>query len=492
MKRIIAAIILTASISIPLAAAAPETERPNIVFFIADDWSQADLGCYGNPTIQTPNIDALAAQGRRFDEAYLTTSSCSPSRSSIITGRYPHNTGAPELHAILPDEQIRFPELLRESGYYTVLSGKNHMFRGSEDRAFDVISEGGRPAGSEDWVEQLHNRPKDKPFFFWFAAYDGHRAWQINDKAPIYDPADVIVPPYLVDTEVVRQDLAHYYHEISRFDHYIGLVKAELRRQGILENTLIVVASDNGRPFPRDKGYLYDSGIKTPWVVHYPPLIQEPGPTDRFVSAIDLSATCLELAGVEIPEAVQGQSFVPILKDAAAVVREVLFAEHNWHVYQSHERMVRFRDYLYIKNNYPDIPNLMYESDTRYPSGKELWAAHAAGQTLWHQQQLFGHPLPAEQLFQVSRDPHQLWNLVDLPAYAGALNQARRLLADWTEQTGDSIPENPTPDRHDPPRIVDRAIIPRGERHGPANPHAEFPGTSNQATKINHPGPIKL
>lgn len=472
-------------------AADAADQRPNMVFIIADDMSVNDFGCYGNPVVQTPSIDQLAAGGMRFDNAYLTTSSCSPTRCSIITGRYPHNTGAPELHSKLPDGQIRFPELLKEAGYYTVLSGKNHMFS-YEDRAFDKMARGKGPSGSEDWVDFLKERPKDKPFFFWLASYDGHRAWDINDEAPIYDPDTVIVPPYLVDTPAVRQDLANYYHEVSRFDYYIGLVAEELERQGVLENTLIVVASDNGRPFPRDKVYLYDSGIKTPWVVHYPKMVQAPAATDSFVSVIDLSATCLELAGVEAPDAIQGQSFVPILKDPEADVREVVFAEHNWHVYQSHERMVRFGDYLYIKNNHPDMPNLGHESDMVYVSGKELWKAHAAGETQWHQQQVFAVPSPAEQLFHVSRDPHQLWNVVEQPAYAKALKQARSLLADWTEQTGDTMPENPTPDRRDPPRIVDGEIIPMGEKHGKQNPHAEFPGAAKNAAQNNHPGPIRL
>jgi len=469
----------------------PGPPRPNIIFFIADDWSQKDVGCYGNPVIRTPNIDALAAKGMRFDNAYLTTSSCSPSRNSIITGRYPHNTGAPELHSRLPDDQLRFPELLRRAGYYTALSGKNHMF-GWEDRAFDQMSRGVGPGGSEEWLDFVRTRPKDKPFFFWFASYDGHRAWQIDDTAPTYDPVEVIVPPYLVDTPVVREDLAPYYHEISRFDYHIGLVQEELKRQGILENTLIVVASDNGRPFPRGKTYLYDSGIKTPWIVHYPALIKKPAATDRLISTIDLSATCLELAGITLPDAIQGQSFLPILKDPNATVREVVFAERNWHVYQAHERMVRFGDYLYIKNNYPDQPNLSHESDTNYLSGRELWQAHASGQTLWHQQQVFANPAPPEQLFQVSRDPHQLRNVADHPAYAGILNQARTLLADWTEQTGDTIPENPTPDRRNPPQIVDGNIIPMGKKQGRQNPHAEFPGTARNATSIPHPGPVKI
>ncbi len=467
-------------------------EQPNIIFFISDDMSQEDFGCYGHPAIHTPHIDALTAGGMRFDNAYLTTSSCSPSRCSIITGRYPHNTGAPELHSYLPDDQIRFPELLRQAGYYTVLSGKNHMVQGYEDRAFNAMQRGKGPSGSEDWLDILKNRPQEQPFFFWFASYDGHRGWTITDEAPVYAPKEVIVPPNLVDTPAVREDLAKYYHEVSRFDHYIGVITKELKRQGILDNTLIVVATDNGRPFPRDKTYLYDSGIKTPWVVHYPAVITQPAATASLISVIDLSATCLELAGVEIPESIQGRSFVPILKNPTATVREVVFAEHNWHVYQSHERMVRFGDYLYIKNNFPELANLSHESDMLYPAGQELWKAQAAGKTQWHQQQVFAVPSPSEQLFHVSRDPYQLWNVAAAPAYSGILDQARSLLADWSAQTGDSIPTTPTPNRRDPPQIVDGEIIPMGKKHGRQNPHAEFPGAANNATTINHPGPITI
>ena len=221
----------------------------------------------------------------RFDNAYLTTSSCSPSRCSIITGRYPHNTGAPELHVRLPDEQVRFPELLRKAGYYTVLSGKNHMF-GNQDRAFDQITPGGGPGKSKDWVSHVKKRPQNKPFFFWFASSDAHRPWTISDEAPQYSPEDVVIPPYLVDTNVTREDLIGYYHEVSRFDHYVGLVTEELKTQGVLENTMIVVAADNGRPFPRCKSRMYDSGIKTPWIVHYPERIDRPAVSQSLISEI--------------------------------------------------------------------------------------------------------------------------------------------------------------------------------------------------------------
>lgn len=338
MKR-----VFLTSLALALSALAlAKSSRPNFIFFISDDISQEDHGCYGHPVIQTPHIDDLAAGGMRFDEAYLTISSCSPSRCSIITGRYPHNTGAPELHSKLPDEQIRFPELLRQAGYYTALSGKNHMF-GKTDRSFDVITNGGGgPSGAADWVELVRDCPKDKPFFFWFAAYDAHRGWTITEEAPEYESDKVIVPPYNVDGPITREDLTFYYHEVSRFDHYIGRVRDELDRQGELENTFIVIATDNGRPFPRAKSRLYDSGIKTPWVVHFPKLIKKGAVTKSFVSAIDLSATCLEVADLEIPAAIQGRSFVPILKDPKTKVREVVFAEQNWHVYRNHSRLVRW------------------------------------------------------------------------------------------------------------------------------------------------------
>jgi N-sulfoglucosamine sulfohydrolase len=468
-------------------------EKPNIVFFIADDVSQEDFGCYGHPSLKTPHTDAMAAAGMRFDNAYLTTSSCSPSRCSIITGRYPHNTGAPELHVKLPDAQIRFPELLRQAGYYTVLSGKNHMF-GNKDRSFDQITGGGGPGKEEDWVKHAQDRPKDKPFFFWFAASDAHRGWSQNEHAPVYSRDDIVVPPYLVDTETTRVDLTGYYHEVSRFDHYIGEVTAELRKQGVLENTMIVIAADNGRPFPRCKSRLYDSGIKTPWIVHFPRLIHTPGVSRSLVSVIDLSATCLELAGIDQPECIQGQSFVPILKDAKAEVRQMVFSEHNWHVYKNHERMIRFGDFVYIKNNYPDQPNLCYESDTHYPAGEALWRAHAAGKTNAKQWQIFANPCPGEELFKLSTDPDQFTNLVQHPQYADQLKLARRLLGMWTEQTGDTVPEDPTPHRHAPPRIENGIIIPAGQLEAGKgrNPHAEMPGKARDATSINHTGPLRL
>ena len=465
-----------------------EGKQPNFILFITDDISWDDLGCYGSKVAKTPHLDQMAKEGMLFHGAYLSISSCSPSRCSIISGRYPHNTGAAELHTELPADQPVFPEALQAAGYYTAISGKHHMGK-AVNRGFDKVSAGKGPSKSGDWVPMLQERPRDKPFFFWFASSDAHRGWALNDKAPLYKPEDIEVPPYLYDGPVTRTDLAQYMHEVSRTDYYIGQLRAELKRQGIEKDTYIIYMTDNGRPFPRSKTRLYDSGIRTPFLIARPGTIA-PAETRSLISSIDISATILELAGAKKDKRIQGVSFAPILENPKVTVRDYVFAEHNWHVYHAHERMVRFGNFLYIRNNFPNQPNLSYESDDHYPAGLELWLAHAAGKTNPKQHQLFANPCPPEELFQVNEDPHQLRNLADDPKHGKTLKQARALLTKWVKQTGDSIPANPTPNRHDPPRIEDGKILPPGKAKI-RNPHAEMPGFSTNATKINHPGPVK-
>ena len=440
--------ILVTAIFANAAVAGTAESRPNFVLVIADDVSANDLGCYGHPTLKTPRLDELAKAGLRFTNAYLTTSSCSPSRCSIITGRYPHNTGAPELHTPLPKGQVLFPKLLKDAGYYTVLSGKHHM-GGYASSAFDKVSKGKGPGKEQDWVEILKKRPKDKPFFCWFASSDAHRDWSIDGSAPKYSPDDVIVPKYLVDGPKTRKDLTGYYHEVSRVDHYVGKVADELKRQGVLDETLIIFIADNGRPFPRCKTRLYDSGIKTPMIMHYPKRVK-PAVTDRIVSVIDVSATILELAGVKKDPRIQGVSFARVLDDPKATTRDVAFAEHNWHVYRSHERMVRSGKWLYIRNNFPKQQNLCVEAYIG-GAGQELWAAQREGKLTHVQKGLFRNPCPVDELFDVSKDPTQVNDLAADPAHAETLQRMRSLVDRWSKETSDTIPANPTPDRDAPP-----------------------------------------
>lgn len=452
-------------------------DRPNFIFFITDDVGWNDLGCYGNEFVKTPNLDALAGRGMRFDNAYLTISSCSPSRCSIITSRYPHNTGAPELHTPLPDDQVRFPKLLRDAGYYTMLSGKNHIAKLTE--TFETISGGGKPSGSEDWVELLANRPEDRPFFAWFASYDAHRDWQIDDGNHIYDPAEIEVPPFLYDGPMTRQDLADYYHEVTRTDTTMGKLVAELKRQGIEDNTYIIYMADNGRPFPRCKARLYDSGIKTPFLMACPGKI-EPAVSESLISSIDVGPTVLDLAGVEKNKMMQGVSLVPVLENPSATVRDIAFAEQNWHVFQAHQRAVRTGDFLFIRNAFPDLQVLSMESDPSFPTGEELWAKHAAGELNENQKDIFQKPRPVRELYQVSDDPLQLNNLAGKEEFAEILTEMEGLLDDWTETTGDTVPTDPTLDR--------QTINGKKDRN---HKHREFPGAAKKATEITAAGPIK-
>jgi N-sulfoglucosamine sulfohydrolase len=459
------------------ALTAWSAERPNFVFFITDDITWNDLGCYGNTFVHTPNLDHIASEGMVFDNCYLTISSCSPSRCSIITGRYPHNTGAPELHTALPDGQYLFPLTLKDAGYYTVLSGKHHMGPAA-DKAFTKISKGKGPGREEDWVDILRDRPKDRPFFCWFASTDAHRGWTLNDQAPQYNPQDIQVPPYLYDGPDTRSDLAQYYHEVSRTDYFAGKIVEELHRQGITENTFLIYCSDNGRPFPRCKTRLYDDGIKTPLIVWCPRRIK-PARCGALVSSIDFGPTILELAGLKKDERIQGVSFAKLLDDPTTTVRDYVFAEHNWHVYQAHERMVRCGNWVYIRNAWPQRHNMCVESDPTFPAGRELWEARDRDVLSDSQRGLFQHPLPGEELFDIGRDPYQLTNLASSSEYADKLLELREVLDRWIRETGDTVPENPTNDRQDP----------QGRRN-PNFHRGTFPGAEREATSINAPGPV--
>ena len=463
--------------SITLTGFATAQDRPNFVFFITDDISAEDLGAYGSTVAKTPNLDRIASEGLVFDNAYLTTSSCSPSRCSIVTGRYPHNTGAPELHITLPDDQVTFIQKLTTAGYYTVISGKNHMNR-PDKLGFVKEGSGGRPSGSLDWVQLLKDRPKDKPFFAWFGSNDAHRDWQLNEFSPPYDPDDIVVPPYLIDGPKTRQDLAEYFSEVSRTDYYTGKLIEELKRQGIEDNTYFVYLSDNGRPFPRCKTRLYDSGIKTPLIIWSPGNIK-PARSKSLVSVLDFAPTFLELADVKDQgPTFQGVSFVSLLSNPKGKIRDYVFAEHNWHVYANHERMVRYGDWLYIHNAFNHKANLCSESDgSKFGSAIELWEYYRAGKTMPWQEDIPMEPRPQMELYHVVSDPHQLTNLAGKREFLEIQNKLAGVLRQWADETGDTVPDNPSPDRG--------PVRPRG-----GDVRGELPGEATGAHKINRPGPI--
>ncbi len=446
-----------------------EQARPNLVLIIADDMNWDDCGAYGHPAIRTPNIDRLANEGLLFKHAYLTTNSCSPSRSSIITGKYPHNTGAEQLHWPLPAGVPTFPSKLRQLGYYTAAAGKWHLgdaARTDFDKVYEASTAGfvlpsgkdgeppkmiaKQPSGCEDWERALDERDKSKPFFMWLAALDPHREYTAGALDPPHDSDDVIVPAHLPDTPDVREDLRLYYDEIGRLDRYVGRVIAKLKQQSVDDNTLVLFISDNGRPFPRDKTTLYDGGIRTPWIVRWPAGVSAGQTTDALVSSVDIAPTFLQLAGGS-PDAVvsEGKSFAPTLDAATVGHRDFAFAEDHWHDYEDHARCIVNQRYKLIRNDYTDLPSTPSADAGRGLSWQNMLDLQKQGKLTPEQQTCFRTPRPQWELFDLQRDPGELTNRFDDPAYATVRKSLTRALSEWTKDTGDYIPGQRTPDEFD-------------------------------------------
>lgn len=482
-----------------VTSSATANDRPNVIVFIADDVSWNDYGCYGNQAARTPNIDTLATNGIRFDNAYLTASSCSPSRSSIITGRYPHNNGkAAELHKPISGHLPWFPEVLKQNGYYTALSGKHHMTMVAENGkskqrpdVFDHV-DGGKTkqnsGGHAHWVSVTEERPKDQPFFFWFAAYDAHRGWDADRQwdedryGPMHTSDNIIVPPFLVDDQQTRIDLASYYNEVTRYDYYIGQVVQTLKKQDALDNTLIFVLADNGRPFPRAKTRLHDSGMKTALVAHWPKGIQSTGTSKGLVSVIDLAPTILEVAGCSVPKTCQGTSLQPVFAERDQLVRTHAFSEHNWHDYEACGRSVRHGDYMLLKNFRPQLPLQGPADSVRSPSHQSLLAAQKNDKLTAAQSDVFQAPRPKLELYNVAQDPHQLNNLANSANHNDIQQQLSAVLDEWMLETCDSVPEKISPDTFNrvtgkPLKNVDAAgAITPGEDKQADQCHASGPG----------------
>ncbi len=467
---------------------------PNVVFFIADDVSWNDFGCYGNEGARTPNIDGLAENGMRFTNAYLTASSCSPSRASIVTGRYPHNNGkAAELHLPISDHLPWLSEVLREGGdYYTALSGKYHMKRVNprDTPPFDHVDGGrveGNRGGHANWVSVTRNRPKDRPFFFWFAASDAHRGWDADadwrpdEYGPKIDPRVVTVPPFLVDSPQTRSDLASYYNEVTRFDHFIGKVVDELDDQGVLEDTLIFVLADNGRPFPRAKTRLHDSGMKTALVAHWPNGIKSPAVSDSLVSVIDLAPTVIRAAGLKVEPTFQGVDLGPIFSNSDKDVRRYAFSEHNWHDFEALARSVRTQTHLYIFNDRPAFAWEGPADSVRSPSHKDLVAGRDARSLTAAQAEVFQAPRPEVELYDIANDPHQLYNLAGREEVSLVERKLARVLGQWRRATGDSVPDKISVDEFS--RETGTRVVENGAFRG------ETPGESKGADRINRSGP---
>ncbi len=462
LKRLLLALLFTAT-------ATQADDRPNLILMIADDQAWNDSTVYGNPNIRTPNMERLAKAGMKFEHGYLTIASCSPSRSSIITGRYPHNTDAEQLHWPLPGRHLTFVELLKASGYWTAAAGKWHLgddikshfdhiaeadtsgFQlptGDAEKAGKFIQtmEGDARSGCDQWIPTLKKRPKDQPFFLWLAALDPHRPYDEGILKTPHKPSDVILPPYVIDHPDTRKDMALYYDEITRLDDYLGRVMDELESQGIADNTVILYISDNGRPFARDKTTLYDSGIRSPWLVSWPAKVKGGTVSSSLVSAVDIAPTFIELAQAPSTSLFEGTSFAKILSNPKASIRSHIYAEKHWHDYEDQVRAVRDSRFKYIRNYYNDLPLTPSADGVRSPMFQQMLQMKKQGKLTNAQMAIFRQPRAEEELYDCQADPHEINNLANDPKYAKDLKRLRKELTKWQKTTEDYIPTVRTPD----------------------------------------------
>ncbi len=415
------------------AGGAGTDKVPNILVLVADDAGWKDFGCCGNKGIRTPNIDRLAEGGLLCENAFLTAPQCSPSRISVLTGRYPHATGAEDLHMPLPEGTTFLPTWLKKAGYYTGHLQKTHYGKTGEEQ-FDWYSE-----DVNDFAGFL-DKSADKPFFMWTGFSDPHRPYDRSTINHQNDEASVTVPVQLVDDPDTRSDLADYYDEISRMDSNIGKMMKSLEEGGRLENTLVIFFSDNGCPFPGAKGTLYDSGVGTPLVFNWPGKVRPGSQFSGQACTVDLAPTIMEIAGLPIPETVQGKSMLETILTPSGPGREYVFGERNWHDCDEHMRYVRTDSFKMILNAYTELPFGNPADLSMSPSWHSLMKKKAEGGLTAEQARIFTVPRPAVEFYDLRNDPGEFVNLAGKSEYAGEVQKLGKVLDQWKAETGDFPP----------------------------------------------------
>jgi len=420
----------------PADVFAQRVSRPNILIFVADDAGAKDFGCYGNTTIKTPNIDRLAEKGVVADNAMLTTSQCSPSRISILTGLYPHATGAEDLGMPMPPDKRTIPYYLKHQGYFSGHMQKRHEGPYS-DAQFDWYNEG------LDRFDAFLDASGERPFFLWVAFEDPHRPYAAEGilEEP-HDPNDLKLPPYLADTQATREERAKYYDEIARLDSVIGRFMKMLQNRGMQHDTLVVFISDNGAPFPREKGTLYDTGVRTPLIFHWPGVVPTNSRNRNLISIIDLAPTLLSFAGVAVPSQMQGRDITEGVLDPDLALRDAAFSERNWHDCDEHMRSVRTPGYRLIVNAYISLPFCTPGDVSKSPSWRALYRRKDEEDALRPMQaRLFQTPRPKIEFYELQSDPWELNNLAGNSDYDEPIMKHYALLSDWMRTTNDFSPE---------------------------------------------------
>lgn len=470
--RILFTLVLLAGLVSGGSAAAP---RPNVLWFIVDDMS-ANFSCYGEKTVQTPNVDRLAREGTRFSRAFTTAPVCSPCRSGFITGMYQttigahhHRSGRGAEKILLPAGVVPVPALFQQAGYYTCIgSGLPNTSRGGKAKAAKRKKADGEGGGGGDglgktdynfeWEKKIYDssdwagRKAGQPFFMQVmtaggklrgGSDDNARALAERAKAELggaVEPAAVTLPPYYPRDPVLVRDWAAYLDAVRFTDKHVGDVLARLEQEGILEQTVVIFATDHGISHARGKQFLYDEGTHVPLVVRGPG-IPKGKVREDLVELIDITPTSLAAAGIPVPAVMQAKNvFAPGYSP-----REYVFAARD-RCDETVERLrsVRSDRFLYIRNFYPQRPHLQPNA---YKDGKSIVQAlrslHDAGKLDPLAEKLMFSPTRApEELYEWKKDRWQVTNLAANPEHRAALEQHRARLDRWIGETRDKGPES--------------------------------------------------
>ncbi len=478
--RVLPLSVLAASCS--TADEAPDDLRPNIVMIVSDDHGTDDLGCYGNMAIKTPSLDALAAEGIRFTNAYCTSASCSASRSVILTGLYNHANGQygheHSFHHFKTFETVRsLPVILKEHGYNTARVGKYHVAP-EEVYLFDEAIPGHSRNPFEMAVNSRYflTENSESPFFLYFCTSDPHRGGGVVEDDPyrpdrfgnrdegyegieevIFDPDEVEVPWYLPDTPATRAELAQYYQSVARMDQGIGKLFEILKEEGLWDNTVIMYLSDNGIAFHGAKTNLYDPAMRLPFIVKMPEGKNRGRVTDAMVTWADLTPTILDIAGVlkaeletrrtiagdtgwsALPlfDSFHGRSFLPVLEEPDTGGFDEIFASHTFHEITMYYpmRVIENREFKLIWN---------IASGLSYPHASDLWESATWQFVIDTDIDTYGPRTVADylqrpefELFNMADDPYESVNLAYNPAYAGVLEEMKEKIRLFQEKTRD-------------------------------------------------------
>lgn len=436
---------------------------PNFLLIMSDNHYYSHLGSYGDPVVQTPNIDKLAENGVQFTNAFAAPT-CTPARGALLAGQHIWRLGqGANLWSTFPDTITTYVDLLEESGYAVGHSGK-----GWGPGNYEAGGRTRNPAGDtfDNFEEFLDQKDSDTPWNFWISSRNPHRPF--TEGAEVESPIDldaVEVPPYLPDVPEVRADIADYYYEIQQFDSEVAEAVALLEERGLMENTIIMVTADNGWQMPRGLANLYDFGTRIPLIISWPGHFESNRMVSDLVNLYDLAPTMLQLAGLSVPDQFTARTLLPILEsdEEGRVMddRDEVFIARERHAIARQDglgypgRAIRTDGYLYIHNMEPGRwpagdPPLFADIDAHmlhYKSpAKEYMMAHKddpAVKKLYEQAFL---KRPEIELFDLDKDPYQMNNVADDPAYQQIREELGNRLVAFLQETGD-------------PRIVGGEII---------------------------------